>query len=473
MQTRFDVFPWAIACLAPIAVFGLLGCSKDNTVNVDNTPAPPGSAEIGSACAASEECSTALCLAGFCRQPCKSSNECGASKICLYEPDAKASGCSLPDEQTCTPADGCSTKAFSCAVDSRCRTPCSGSCTQQGSYCVDGACFGSDETEGVAPGVVRCAEQGKTGLFCDAHKLVSCNAPGKPGWNELAQCASTEECAFSASQQSSTCISKVCEPQETRCFDGAAELCKSNGSGWSSDDCAGQNKQCNPTTAECITLAIDPYEVDRTAYAAFLADGSKPSTPGCSWKNDFTPDDWTGQQANPSLPVVGVDWCDAFTYCAWKGKHLCGKIGGGMAAYASHTDPGLGEWMNACSSGGDLTFPYGALYETQKCNDGAMSKSGAVEGLFAGNASQISGCRSPRKAYSGTINLLGNVAEWENACEKDASSSSSGAGASDKCRARGGAFDTPSGDMAKGCAYTPADSPRDHRSPNLGFRCRG
>ncbi len=454
-----------------VALSLIASCSKDNTVNVDQDPDPTGFAEVGAPCSDSDDCSTGLCLAAFCRQPCKSSNECGASKICLFEPDAKASGCSLPDEQSCSVEAGCSTKAFACGIDSRCRTPCSGACTQQGSYCVEGACFGSDETEGIVPGIVRCAEQGRAGLFCDAHKLVSCNTAGSPGWNELESCASVDVCEFSLAQQSFSCISAVCEPQQSRCFDGAAEVCKPNGSGWSSEDCPGQQLQCNPTTGSCIPLPMDPYEVSRADYDAFLAAAGKPSFPACSWKTDFTPDDWAGQQASPSLPVTGVDWCDAYTYCAWKGQHLCGKIGGGMVPYASHTDPGLSEWMNVCSSGGELTYPWGDLYEPQLCNDAAKSKAGATDGLFDGTAPALSGCRSPRSAYASVLNLLGNVAEWENSCDKDASAS--GAGETDRCRVRGGAFDTPSVELSSGCAHTPSDVSRAWRAPNVGFRCCG
>lgn len=516
-----------------------LSCSKQNNVNVDDST-PAGNADIGAACTQNGNCGSSLCLAGTCRKPCQSASECGTGAICLYETQAKASGCSLAGEATCTVQDGCKTKAFGCGIDGRCRTSCSGSCTQQGNYCVDGTCFGGDETEGTAASVVRCVSQSKPQVFCDGATLTTCNAPGKPGWVAGPTCSTADLCNIAAGKSDSKCAEAVCQKGDTRCnpttflfeqcnaglsgFDALAgatacatlELCQQGlkaappacpkpacDTGQSrcregvpetcnkgrtdfavGDDCPTQSKKCNPLTATCLDLAVNAGEVTRQAYADFvaLADNSAvfASIPGCEWKNNgsghylVTPDNWAAQQANPTLPVVGVDWCDAFAYCAWRSQHLCGKIGGGMVTFASFGDPGSGEWTNACTSGGEFAYPYGDTYQSQACNDAGKSKTGAIEGLFPATSSAISGCRSTRAAYAAIVNMLGNVGEWENACEKDATVASANPGKTDKCRVRGGDTNTPTADMAAGCSYQASSLlARDARSATMGFRCCG
>lgn len=297
-------------------------------------------------------------------------------------------------------------------------------------------------------------------------------------------CASGTLCEQGVQASPPACPEPACSAGDARCVDGAGESCKADLTGWSANgDCGSESKQCNPRVGECALIPIDAYEVTREAYKAFVDDAgwSAKATPppGCAWKKpgssfDFTPDDWTAQLQNPQLPVVGVDWCDAYVYCAWAGQHLCGQIDGGMVAYDSYADAGLSEWQNACSSGGELDYPYGTSYQSQSCNDGGKTKNGAVEGLFPGGASEVAQCRSPRPAYASAVNLLGNVGEWENSCNKDATVQAAGAGASDRCRVRGGDTTTPIGDMAQGCGFSPADPvPRDRRSATIGFRCCG
>jgi formylglycine-generating enzyme required for sulfatase activity len=299
-----------------------------------------------------------------------------------------------------------------------------------------------------------------------------------------APCASLALCEQGVQLAPPACPTPACSAGISRCFDGAAETCDPDLNAFSpNQDCGGEALQCNPRTGQCFQLVLDPVEVTRSAYDAFLQDPSWSNKvsppPGCGFKDigsgfDFTPSDWTSQLANPDLPVVGVDWCDAYVYCAWNGQHLCGLVDGGMLLYDTYADPGLSAWHNACTSGGELDFPYGDKYQSQACNDAGKDKTGAVNGLFTGAAPQSQQCVSPRPAYASIRNMLGNVAEWEDACSKDATILQSGAGASDSCRARGGHTDTPTGDMAAGCRVQPPDPlRRDARSPTLGFRCCG
>jgi hypothetical protein len=80
------------------------------------------------------------------------------------------------------------------------------------------------------------------------------------------------------------------------------------------------------------TMCIDATEVTNAHYAAFLASSPAPgSGPGaCTWNVRYEPlFHWPPPPERAAFPVVDVDWCDAFAYCAWAGKRLCGDPGGG------------------------------------------------------------------------------------------------------------------------------------------------
>jgi hypothetical protein len=65
--------------------------------------------------------------------------------------------------------------------------------------------------------------------------------------------------------------------------------------------------------------------------------------------------------------------------------------------------------------------------------------------------------------------MSGNVWEWEDACDVDASNES---GAFDLCRRRGGSFTQLEQNEGLECADASAQ-PRRQASDNLGFRCCG
>jgi formylglycine-generating enzyme required for sulfatase activity len=160
-----------------------------------------------------------------------------------------------------------------------------------------------------------------------------------------------------------------------------------------------------------------------------------------------------------------VDWCDAKAYCAWAGKRLCGKIGGGANAPADFANAAKSEWFTACSHAGAYKFPYGAQGDTY---DGTACV-GADQGAVRPTAVPTASCQG---GYDGVFDLSGNVSEWENSCAASTSFS-------DQCLYRGGSYlDLDTGTSPtllcnSGSAATPksVSKARSTRSKEIGFRC--
>ncbi len=211
-----------------------------------------------------------------------------------------------------------------------------------------------------------------------------------------------------------------------------------------------------PTMVAVQGFCIDSTEVTNAQYAAFLAASPTLSTlpPECiSWKTSYVPaGSWpaTGQD---TYPVASVDWCDAHAYCHWAGKHLCGSIGGGPLPRTS-ADIG-GEWYTACSSAGQLIYPYGNTYLGTNCNGQQYQATPAALPVAA-----ATGCVG---GYPGLYDLSGNVDEWEDSCD-------AATGFSDNCTLRGGSFLDSPGVSVMQCAGRPTN-PRNNRYEGIGFRC--
>jgi formylglycine-generating enzyme required for sulfatase activity len=128
------------------------------------------------------------------------------------------------------------------------------------------------------------------------------------------------------------------------------------------------------------SFCIDSTEVTSKQYRAFLQAAvpfsNQPSF--CSWNDSYDsywkpPYTTLPYDAPPDdFPTNSLDWCDARAYCAWAGKRLCGKIGGGHIVDEDPTSqvelhPLDEEWMYACSAGGTRTYPYGNVYDATAC----------------------------------------------------------------------------------------------------------
>lgn len=159
---------------------------------------------------------------------------------------------------------------------------------------------------------------------------------------------------------------------------------------------------------------------------------------------------WTG--FNKSLPVHYVDWCDAYAYCKWANKQLCGGVTGGSVPPALADSADAGAWYNACSAQGSLRWPYLDVFDN-RCNGIYRDSDGGGpfpdfsgygfsinqdEGIHQVNNGDFNGNYTEFRfaqcagGVSGLYHMSGNLAEWEDSCD--------GANADSKCRVRGGSF---------------------------------
>lgn len=220
-------------------------------------------------------------------------------------------------------------------------------------------------------------------------------------------------------------------------------------------------------------FCIDPGEVTQAEYAVFLNASPSltlnPST--CGWNLSFVPDGWvpvapfTPPTGNANRPVTSIDWCDAASYCAWAGKALCGNriVGAGATPFFSYADPARSKWFAACANapkpdaGSPTAFPYGDAYAPETCN-------GSDYATTAAPLPALSSCRSK----AGVLDLSGNVAEWENACNPIDAGASGEVGRDDPCRVRGGSYSDVEAALRCGADSTRT---RESRVATVGFRC--
>lgn len=233
---------------------------------------------------------------------------------------------------------------------------------------------------------------------------------------------------------------------------------------------ASDSSSADVTTTKCFgdagpvqvvagTFCIDSTEVTNAQYAAFLASSpSLASLPSmCSgWKTTFA------QSTKPVLgtedyPAVWVDWCDAWAYCAWAGKRLCGHLDGGTVATGALNNAAQDAWYAACSRNGAFTYPYGGAFDASACN-GPENQTGTVL-----PASSFPNCVG---GYAGLANMVGNADEWVDSCK----TTSTGPDASvDSCGRRSGSWADPDGSVQT-CTFI-RYGPRQEEDFDIGFRC--
>lgn len=219
------------------------------------------------------------------------------------------------------------------------------------------------------------------------------------------------------------------------------------------------------------SFCIDATEVTQAQYEVFLSDhGADPSDAPepCDWNATLAPNTGLGTctaasydpAGHPDHPVVCVDWCDAFAYCEWAGKRLCGDLTGGAIDRALDAlDAGTSQWHNACTGGGQTVYPYGDSYEPEACNGEDAGHDATVP------VASLAGCHGEGQ-FAEVFDLSGNVSEWEDACEYEDFYGSM------YCPIRGGSFSSPSMTSALECGggieSLSIDMSGNH---SIGFRC--
>ncbi len=214
---------------------------------------------------------------------------------------------------------------------------------------------------------------------------------------------------------------------------------------------------------------LDAYEVTNASYAAFLAAHVDPATQPvfCAWNTSFVPSVGWPAPGEDTHPVEAVDWCDAYAYCAWAGRRLCGNIGGGTNATVYFDNGDQSQWFRGCtgglsgtSSSGWLAYPYGNVYDAGACNGADY---GANATIAVGAAT---GCQG---GLAGLFDMSGNVSEWEDSCtDGDQSDAGPARGPTAQCGRRGGGFQDDAGGLA---CEGDILSPRTTAATGVGFRC--
>jgi sulfatase-modifying factor enzyme 1 len=441
-------------------------------------PCEDGQMCMGPADCVSNQCDNMICTSASCSDTMQNGNEtdvdCGGADC---PPCADGASCVVPadcvsmqcDAMVCATACTINQLLDGDETDVDCGGPFCPPCPDNSDCLVPSDCVSMScpFMICVAPTCLDSVKNGlETGSDCGGPACPPC-APGMP-------CNVVSDCT------SGVCFMNVCQPPA--CNDGVENgtetdidcggSCPGNcpaGQGCNaSADCVTNN--CNVPQHICIcpntmvempifgggAYCVDTTEVTQSQYQTFWnANPSLPNLPAQCIGNNYTPEGGTWPpvgMAELNTPVSYVDWCDAYTYCAYFGKHLCGQIGGGSANPADFASFTLDEWFNACSAQGMNVFPYGNGYNANICNDNTPGLA-VVTGInpMPPYPSCVGGAPS-------LLQMSGNAGEWEDSCD-----------ANDNCRIRGGSY------LSTTQAEVQCDAdlfqPRGDTAAHIGFRC--
>ncbi|WP_437965365.1 SUMF1/EgtB/PvdO family nonheme iron enzyme [Sorangium sp. So ce260] len=408
------------------------------------------------ACAAPTDCISRRCEenAGGTGSTCAAA-QCDNGVIDGNETDRDCGGGAAPrgDNPACPPC----AVAKDCVVGSDCESL----------SCVAGRCL-----------TASCSDAVKNGDETDTDCGALCDGC-KPG----AACARSTDCSelvcLDEICQAPSCSDGVKNGKETDIDCGGTECsarCPAGQRCGGNADCA--TSICNGMTRTCAcppfmviapvagggSYCIDQYEVTKQEYDTFMqANPVLADLPAACAGNVYRPSNgWPYTEGR--VPVNYVDWCDAYAYCTYMGKHLCGKIGGGESSPDELANAAQSEWYNACSGQGVNEYPYGHAYEP-RCNVNAPTGGFERKSVPPNPIPPLTTCEG---GVTGLYHMSGNAAEWENACDTEGN-----------CLVRGGsrasvpdADDTAQGSLKAARCDARLDAPRrDDTKPDISFRC--
>jgi hypothetical protein len=446
-------------------------CANGTTVSTcqsDGTTTSPAACPTGTpycvnaglcvACTMPSQCPKPAneCLAAAC-----TNNSCGTSPVAANTPliaqtagDCKTAVCNGSGGTTSA------TATSDVPVDGNpcTRDVCTGSTPSNpnenpGTVCnTTGVCNGNGVCGVCVPGTPRCT----------GNTAENCNANGQ--WSSQACSAPTPVCSGGvcyACNLDGDCPAPAANPcKQRKCTNHVCGFANVTGGCSGSGTCSGG--LCQRPAITVGSYNVDPTEVTRGQYAAFVAakNGNTSGQPvSCSqWNTTYVPElDWP-PSGDEDKPVAWIDWCDAYAYCAWAGRRLCGKIGGGPNLTSDYDNPALSQWMHACSGPSNFAFPYGSTYNPTRCNG---SEAGVNAAAAVTTFTQCNG------GYSGIYDMSGNVWEWEDSC-------AAAVGPDDFCRVRGSSYYGPVGTNGVFLqCNSNNNNPRSATDSTIGFRCCG
>ncbi len=190
---------------------------------------------------------------------------------------------------------------------------------------------------------------------------------------------------------------------------------------------------------------LDKFEVTVGRYAKFLQATGNVKAPE-EWEN-------VDPKSGADLPVVGVDWQDADSYCRWAGKRL----------------PTEAEWEKAARGKDERKYPWGNDPPTPERARFAQPYENPV---YRTGVAPV-GSHAKGASPFGVLDLSGNVSEWvadwysESFSRDDVRNPKGPASGSGKVLRGGGWYDPAQRITATRRMYA---SPT-HRSDDIGFRC--